>query len=327
MTVLGEAAAPGTAGASGAVSGEQRIGGGARTAAALLGGRFRLEERIGTADRAGEDGPPLWKATDELLGRPVTVYPLPAGRAVPAAVIAAVRAAARVSDRRLATIYDTDFGDVSPYIVAEWTPGTHLEDLLLSGLPGPALAAAMIADAADALAVAHQAGLAHLRLTPRSLRWSDATGLKISGLGIDAALAGPAAGDPLSAEGRAADVRALARMLYALLTGYWPGDEPSALPPAPRYKGRVCTPRQVRAGVPALLDVIAYRGLAGQAPDAPLRPQTAAGLAMVLRMMWRPSSPHAGADLQAEEARQLPRQRQARHARARAGTGLLHPVA
>ena len=44
-------------------------------------------------------------------------------------------------------------------------------------------------------------------------------------------------------------------MLYALLTGYWPGDEPTALPPAPRHKGQVCTPRQVRAGVPALLEI------------------------------------------------------------------------
>ena len=81
----------------------------------------------------------------------------------------------------------------------------------------------------------------------------------------------------------AADTAALARMLYALLTGYWPGDEPTALPPAPRHKGNVCTPRQIRAGVPAMLDAIAYRGLQGQAADAPLRPQTPAGMAMALQ--------------------------------------------
>ena len=87
----------------------------------------------------------------------------------------------------------------------------------------------------------------------------------------------------------AADTTALARMLYALLTGYWPGDEPTALPPAPRHKGQVCTPRQVRAGVPAMLDAITYRALQGQAADAPLRPQTPAGMAMALRMVQRPS--------------------------------------
>ena len=86
-----------------------------------------------------------------------------------------------------------------------------------------------------------------------------------------------------------ADTIALGRMLYALLTGYWPGDEPTALPPAPRHKGQVCTPRQVRAGVPAVLDAITYRALQGQAADAPLRAQTPAGLAMALSMVQRPS--------------------------------------
>jgi hypothetical protein len=331
MTVIGETVAPGTAGVSGAKEGSDVRGLPVATRAARLGGRFRLDERISMDEYAGPGWLPMWKATDELLGRPVTIYLLPAGRDVPAAVADAVRAAARVTDPRLATVYDTDFGATCPYIVAEWTYGTHLEDLVLSGLPSPALAAAMIADAADALAVAHRAGLAHLRLTPRSLRWSNATGLKISGLGIDAALADRNVGDPGSAEGKTADVKALARMLYALLTGYWPGDEPTALPPAPRYKGRVCTPRQVRAGVPALLDVITFRALAGEAPDAPLRPQTAAGLAMVLRMMWRPSSPHADADLQVDETRPTPDRPPRRHARARAGSGhrttLLHPAA
>jgi hypothetical protein len=305
---------------------------GAHIAERWLGGRFRLDERISLDDQvSGFSGPcgsswearglSLWKATDQLLSRPVTIYLLPRGP-VPAAVIDAVQSAAKVSDPRLATIYDTDFDPPCPYIVAEWTPGTHLEDLVLSGLPHPALAAAMIADAADAIAVAHQAGRPHLRLTPRSMRWDNGSGLKITGLGLDAALCRSAAENPT-----AADTTALARMLYALLTGYWPGDEPTALPPAPRYKGRVCTPRQIRAGVPALLDAIAYRGLQGQAADAPLRPQTPAGMAMALRMVQRPSyqldRQESGPDI-----RPGAQPRRARHARARAGlrTTLLRPA-
>jgi hypothetical protein len=310
---------------------------GAHTAERWLGGRFRLDERISLdAQVSGSLGPcgsswearglSLWKATDQLLGRPVTIYLLPPGIPVPRAVVDAVQSAARVTDPRLATIYDTDFtsdGPEGPYIVSEWTPGTHLEDLVLAGLPHPALAAAMIADAADALAVAHQAGRPHLRLTPRSVRWDPSCGLKITGLGIDAALCGPEAqygpqaqcGPPAAT----ADTKALARMLYALLTGYWPGDEPTALPPAPRHKAGLCTPRQVRAGVPALLDAITYRALQGQAADAPLRAQTPAGLAMALRMVQRPS-------YQLERPEEVPSQltgrRHARHARARAGSGL-----
>ena len=293
-----------------------------------LGGRFRLDERISLDDHVNGPcgsswearGLSLWKATDQLLSRPVTIYLLPGGP-VPCAVADAVQAAAKVSDPRLATIYDTDFDQQCPYIVTEWTPGTHLEDLVLSGLPSPALAAAMIADAADAIAVAHQAGRPHLRLTPRSVRWHQGCGLKITGLGLDAALCGTGAENPV-----AADTTALARMLYALLTGYWPGDEPTALPSAPRHKGQVCTPRQVRAGVPALLDAIAYRGLRGQAADAPLRPQTPAGLAMALRMVQRPS-------YQLDRPEAVPVVRpggQPRHARARAGfrrrTTLLRPA-
>jgi hypothetical protein len=320
---------------------------GARTTVHLsgrwLGGRFRLDERINLDDQVSgfsgsrgssreTRGLSLWKATDQLLSRAVTIYLLPRGP-VPSAVTDAVRSAARVSDPRLATIYDTDFGEECPYIVAEWTPGTHLEDLVLSGLPHPALAAAMIADAADAIAVAHRAGRPHLRLTPRSMRWDNGSGLKITGLGLDDALCGPGLGGagaqgPPSADGTAADTTALARMLYALLTGYWPGDEPTALPPAPRHKGNVCTPRQIRAGVPAMLDAIAYRGLQGQAADAPLRPQTPAGMAMALGMLQRPS--YQQERLESGPVVRPGDQQRARHARARTGsrlrTTLLRPA-
>src|SRR6266566_992991 len=197
-----------------------------------LGGRFRLDERIGLDDQlSGISGPcgsswearglSLWKATDQLLNRPVTIYLLPRGP-VPHAVVDAVQSAAKVSDPRLATIYASDFDEQCAYIVTEWTPGTHLEDLVLSGLPNPALAAAMIADAADALAVAHQAGRPHQRLTPRSMRWDNASGLKITGLGLDAALCGSVLDGTGAENPVAADTTALARMLYALLTGYWP---------------------------------------------------------------------------------------------------------
>ena len=245
---------------------------GPRGADRWLGGRFRLDERITTPD-----GGSLWKATDELLGRPVTVHLLPRGLDVPRHVVEAVQAAARVSDPRLATIYDTDYYTEGPYIVSEWSPGTHLEDLVLSGLPSPALAAAMVADAADAIAVAHEAGRPHLCLTPRCLRWDTSRGLKITGLGVDAALSGANASDP-----GAVDTRALAGMLYALLTGYWPGDEVTALPPAPRHRGGVYTPRQVRAGVPGVLDAITCRALQAWSPAA---------LAMALRSVVRPTYP------------------------------------
>src|SRR5580704_15034556 len=305
-----------------------------------LGGRFRLDERVTTAGGMSAGQGSLWRATDALLYRPVAIHLLAGGVRVPAHVMAAVQAAARVNDPRLATIYDTDYDLEGPYIVSEWTPGTHLEDLVLSGLPRPALAAAMIADAADALAVAHRAGRPHLCLSPRSLRWDTGSGRKITGLGVDAALsgvdtAGAHAADPAAAA--VTDTMALARMLYALLTGYWPGDEPTALPAAPRHHGHVYTPRQVRAGVPGVLDAVTCHALQLQATSAALSP---AGLAAALRAVLRPSysplpyssfgpaEPTVGAPVL---ARDTVSRRQARHARSRAGvrhrTTLLHPAA
>jgi hypothetical protein len=298
---------------AGAASGAGVPSGGPESAV-RLGGRFWLDERITAAGRLS-----LWKATDELLCRPVSIHLLPRGVPVPPHVVQAVQAAARVSDARLATIYDTDCSSEDPYIVSEWTPGTHLEDLVLSGLPSPALAAAMIADAADALAVAHQAGRPHLCLGPRSLRWDTASGLKITGLGIDAALSGTDAADPA-----AADTMALARMLYALLTGCWPGDEPTALPAAPRHKGHVYSPRQVRAGVPGVLDAITCYAMA-LAPGAGHSVLTPAGLAMALHSvlqpsysLFRPTEPAGCAPVLARDAIS---RRQARHAR---GVGFRH---
>ena len=303
------------------VGGLSAGGAGLRT---RLGRRFRLGERVTAADGLSVWKASLWKATDELLRRPVAIHLLPRGVPVPVAVVEAVQAAARVGDPRLATIYDTDYSLENPYIVSEWAPGTHLEDLLLSGLPRPALAAAMIADAADALAVAHRAGRPHLCLSPHSLRWDVASGLKITGLGIDAALSGTHAADPA-----AADTMALGRMLYALLTGCWPGDEPTALPDAPRHKGQVYTPRQVRAGVPGVLDAITRHALQLQ-PGAP-SVLTPAGLATALRSVLRPSyssfgpaEPTGWTTVGAQNAGP-------RHARSRAGvrhrTTLLDPAA
>jgi hypothetical protein len=94
---------------------------GARTAETWLGGRFRLDERINLDDQVSgfpgscgslweARGLSLWKATDQLLNRPVTIYLLPRGP-VPGAVADAVQSAAKVSDPRLATIYDTGFDE------------------------------------------------------------------------------------------------------------------------------------------------------------------------------------------------------------------------
>src|SRR5260370_24980262 len=119
-------------------------------------------------------------------------------------------------------------------------------DRRAGGPRGPARAAALIAEAAQALAAAHAAGLAHLCLTPRSLRWTAGGGIKITGLGVEAAMYGAHADDPA-----AADTHGLGRLLYAALTAHWPGDEAVYLPRAPFVARELSSPRQGRARVPA----------------------------------------------------------------------------
>src|SRR6185437_7902987 len=58
------------------------------------------------------------------------------------------------------------------------------------------------------------------------------------------------------------DTRGLASLLYAALTRHWPGpDDCPSLPPAPAADGQARRPRQITAGVPAVLDDITCRAL------------------------------------------------------------------
>jgi hypothetical protein len=224
----------------------------------LIGGRYRLLRQVGVQGAAQ-----MWRAADQGLGRPVIVWTCPSGLRRAGAVIAAARAACRLDDPRLAVVLAADDQDEFSYVVTEWPAGGHLGDLLLAGPADPASAAAAVAEAAGALAVAHASGLAHLCLRPCSLWWGAAGEVKVAGLGIAAALTGLEAADPVLA-----DTRGLGKVLYAALTGYWPGAERTPLPPAPRYGDRVPRPCQVRAEIPGELDAVVCRALPEAAADA-----------------------------------------------------------
>jgi len=216
-----------------------------------LGGRYRLEDRI-----AAGSGWAAWKAIDETLARAVTVFTFAQGFPRVAEVVTAARAASRLTDPRLAQVFDVEDAWDRAYIVMEWAAGETLDDLLSQGPLEPYRAAQMIAEAAAALSSAHAAGIAHMCLVPGSLRWSQTGEVKVVGLGIDAALSGVYADDPVIA-----DTQGLGRLLYAALTGHWPGQDYPTLPPAPIADGQPCSPRQVVAGVPLVLSDLTCRAL------------------------------------------------------------------
>jgi len=232
-----------------------------------LAGRYRLVDQVSTGG-----GWTYWKATDETLARPVTVLTFATGFPRVAETVTAARAASRLGDPRFSQVFDVEDADELAYVVLEWVVGDSLLDMLSEGPLDPPRAAALMSEAARAIAAAHVVGLAHLRLDPACLHWTPGGGVKIAGLGIDAALAGSdpvtraAAGDGVD-EAELVDTQDLARLLYAALTGYWPGQAgfagtaPALLPPAPESDGSPCTPRQVSAGVPAGIDDVTCRAL------------------------------------------------------------------
>jgi hypothetical protein len=247
-----------------------------------LGGRYRLEDRVNASS-----GWAAWKAIDETLARPVTVLTFARGFPRITEAVTAARAASRLTDARLAQVFDVEEDWDNAYVVMEWVAGDSLEDLLADGPLDPGQGAEIIAQGAEALAVAHAAGVPHLCLNPNSLRWTAGGGVKIVGLGVDAALSGVTADDPALA-----DTRGLGKLLYATLTAHWPGGDWPSLPPAPEMDGHLCSPRQVRAGVPTGVDDVACRALFEQTGEGNSPITTPAMLATELnRVVPAPAAP------------------------------------
>ncbi|MFF5262534.1 protein kinase family protein [Actinomadura viridis] len=246
-----------------------------------LAGRYRLEERI-----TDSGGSTLWKAIDEILARAVAVRTFDPEFPRVAEVVTSARAASRLTDPRLTQVFDADDSGESAYVVSEWVAGETLEKMLGKAPLEPGRAATLLYEAAEAIAAAHEAGLAHLCLSPRDLVWTTGGTVKLLGIATDAVLADRYADDPA-----AQDVRGLGGMLYAALTAHWPGPpDRSSLPAAPMAGEVPKAPRQVQAGVPYAVDAIVCRCLgievAGQEPLA-----DPAALAQALRGVPRTPLP------------------------------------
>ncbi|MEV7802094.1 serine/threonine protein kinase [Microbispora sp. NPDC088329] len=244
-----------------------------------LADRFRLEDRVHESG-----GATLWKALDEILARPVAVHTFAPDFPRVEEVVTAARLASRLTDPRLTQVFDAADEDGTAYVVSEWVSGDSLLDLLESGPIEPERGAALVAEAAEALAHAHAAGLTHLHLTPGRLVWTSGGTVKLLGLAVDAAILELSSDEPARE-----DAEGLGRLLYAALTGHWPGESDCGLPAAPLDDGKFCTPRQVTAGVPGYLDAITCRALLqesrrGQPPLA-----TPADVAEALAEVPRPA--------------------------------------
>ncbi|TDD27843.1 hypothetical protein E1218_09265 [Kribbella turkmenica] len=239
---------------------------------ALLAGRYRIAELL-----AEIDGARVWRAVDEVLSRAVVVDVLPVGDPRTNLLFDAARRAAAAADPRFLRVLDCDMHDGVTYCVREWAGGRPLERMLGSGPLTGQQAGWLAREVSEALENLHRTGHAHGSISPATVVVTDAGAIKVVGLATEAALRSTGPGSPEQ------DVRALGELLYASLTGRWPGPAPAwGLQPAPVEHGRLLSPRQVRAGVPRSLDDISDR-LLSNPPRHHAPPITsAAGLSAAL---------------------------------------------
>ena len=255
---------------------------------AKLANRYRLDHVVSETG-----GATRWKATDETLARPVAVWTFADGFPRTSEVVRAARATSRVPDARVTQVFDADDTASVPYVVEEWVIGSSLAELLQQGPMEPERAAGLVAEAAEAIAAAHSNGLYHLCLSPGKLMWSSGGAVKVTGIGVDAALLGSNVPQP-----GAVDAQGLGNLLYAALTGYWPGGPQSGLPGAPQGPMGPYPPGQLRQGVSEQLATITTRAalpqLVGQlVPGPPITSPSefCAALAEVPRLIPLPVAP------------------------------------
>ncbi|MFF3753222.1 serine/threonine-protein kinase [Streptomyces sp. NPDC002018] len=195
----------------------------------------------------------VWRARDEVLGRPVAVKLL-REQVADATAIARFQlegqTAARLSHPNVVTIYDTGTEADRGYLVMELVEGRSLaEELRANGPTPPARAARIGGQVAAGLAAAHHQGVVHRDVKPANLLLAPDDTVKISDFGIARFADHPTTGLTMNGQvigtsaylaperalgrpaGPAADMYALGCVLYELLTARPPfrADTPAVM--------------------------------------------------------------------------------------------------
>jgi hypothetical protein len=233
----------------------------------LVAERYRLDAPIPDRSAAAIPGRSaskvgqLWHAHDELLARSVAVLLVPDDDPLVEHVLAGARAVAGLGHPALANVYDAGRAPGLAYVVTEYFEAGSLDQQLRASGPLDTTAAVdLVADVAAALAATHALGVYGLTPAPSRILFTTSGLPRLASVAL--ADESRTADDPQAVADARADTQALAQLLYAALTARWPGDaQVSALGGAPYTEGHLCTPRQVRGGVPRELDAVVSQAL------------------------------------------------------------------
>ncbi|MCX4613151.1 MULTISPECIES: protein kinase domain-containing protein [Streptomyces] len=261
----------------------------------LLADRYELQELLGRG-AMGE----VWRACDQLLGRPVAVKLLHAAEAEDAERFRLeAQIAARLNHPNVVGMYDFGSHHDQPHLVMELVDGWNLaQERSLRGALAPAEAAAITAQAAAGLSAAHQQGVVHRDVKPANVMLTTDRTVKITDFGIarfaeQAASGLTATGKiigtadylaPERALGRpaqtASDVYSLGCVLYELLTGRPPFSGATSLAVVQQHvRATPAPPDRLRPGIPQPLSDYVLHMLAKDPSHRPTAEQAAAWLA------------------------------------------------